>query len=50
MPWVDEEKCTGCGICVEECPVGAKSMENEKAEIYFHILVLSRDASGSVKL
>ena len=40
MPWVDEEKCTGCGICVEECPVdvislsaGQAGMEGEKAEI-----------------
>ncbi len=33
MPWVDKDKCTGCGICIEECPVGAISMENEKAEI-----------------
>ncbi len=21
---VDKEKCTGCGICKEECPKGAK--------------------------
>ena len=40
MPWVDKEKCTGCRICVEKCPVGAISlsagpagMEDEKAEI-----------------
>ncbi len=24
---VDEEKCTGCGICKEECPKGAKIWE-----------------------
>jgi ferredoxin len=23
MPWVDESLCTGCGICVKECPVDA---------------------------
>ena len=23
MPWVSEERCTGCGICVAECPVNA---------------------------
>jgi len=40
MPWVDEKKCTGCGICVEKCPVdvislsaGQAGMEGEKAKI-----------------
>jgi len=33
MPWVDKNECTGCGICVEECPVDTIYMENEKAEI-----------------
>jgi ferredoxin len=33
MPWIDDSKCTGCGICVEECPVGAIVMEERKAEI-----------------
>jgi len=33
MPWVDTEKCTGCGVCVEKCPVDAISMEDEKAKI-----------------
>jgi ferredoxin len=33
MPWVDKDKCSGCGICVEECPVDTISMENEVAEI-----------------
>ncbi len=23
MPWVNEEMCVGCGVCVEECPEGA---------------------------
>jgi len=23
MPWVSQKLCTGCGICVEECPVDA---------------------------
>jgi uncharacterized Fe-S center protein len=34
IPWVDEERCTDCGICVEECPVGAISSENDTAIIH----------------
>jgi len=33
MPWIDEKKCVACGICIEECPVDAISMQAEKAEI-----------------
>jgi len=33
MPWVDKQMCTGCGTCVEECPVGTISMGDEVAEI-----------------
>jgi len=28
---VDEEQCTGCGICVDSCPYGAIELENNKA-------------------
>jgi ferredoxin len=34
MPWVDDNRCDGCGICVEECPVGVIKMQEEKAKIY----------------
>jgi len=30
---VDKDKCTGCGLCVEACPVEAISLENDKAKI-----------------
>ena len=30
---VDDEKCTGCESCVEECPSEAIKMANDKAEI-----------------
>jgi ferredoxin len=33
MPWVDDEKCVGCGICIEKCPVNTITMENSKAII-----------------
>jgi uncharacterized Fe-S center protein len=33
MPWVDKDGCTGCGICVEACPVDTICLEEEKAEI-----------------
>jgi len=33
MPWVDEDKCTGCKVCVEKCPVSAIIMVDEKARI-----------------
>ncbi len=33
MPWVNVEMCTGCGTCVEECPVGAIAMGDETAAI-----------------
>ena len=33
MPWVKQEMCTGCSICVDECPVGAMSVSDGKASI-----------------
>jgi len=33
MPWIDKEKCIGCGICIKICPVGAIRLKNNKAEV-----------------
>ena len=34
MPWVKQDLCTGCGTCVEECPVDAITLtENDFAQI-----------------
>jgi len=33
MPWVNEELCTGCQTCVEECSVGAIAMQEGTAFI-----------------
>lgn len=33
MPWINREMCTGCQICVDECSVGAISMEEDIAFI-----------------
>ncbi|MBD3160254.1 MAG: 4Fe-4S dicluster domain-containing protein [Candidatus Lokiarchaeota archaeon] len=32
-PTVDTSKCVGCGICAENCPTGAISIVNGKAQI-----------------
>jgi len=33
MPWIKKELCTGCRMCVDECSVGAISMEDSSAVI-----------------
>jgi len=30
---INNEKCTGCGDCVDTCPVEALSIKNEKAVV-----------------
>ena len=32
MPWVDEDKCTGCGVCEITCPRGVRRDLPESAE------------------
>jgi len=34
MPWINEDLCVGCGVCVDDCPVGAITLkENQTAVI-----------------
>lgn len=33
MPWVNEEMCVGCGVCLDDCPVGAMTMADGTARI-----------------
>ncbi len=33
MPWIDKDICTGCGTCIEECPVDTIYIKDEAAEI-----------------
>jgi ferredoxin len=33
MPWINKELCTGCQLCIDECSVGAISMEEDIAVI-----------------
>ncbi len=30
---IDEDKCTGCGACIQICPVNALSMQHDKAVV-----------------
>ncbi len=34
IPWVDEEECIGCGLCVDNVPGVFRMAENQKAECY----------------
>jgi len=33
-PWVDQDACTGCGLCVENVPDVFRLKDHGKAEVY----------------
>ncbi len=37
MIFIDEEKCSGCGVCVEVCPEGAIVLRDSAAAIERHL-------------
>ncbi|MBN1551469.1 4Fe-4S binding protein [bacterium] len=39
MPWIKQENCTGCGICIDECRVHAISMGNGFAHIDMELCI-----------
>ncbi len=47
LPVVDEEKCTGCGICVENCPKEVLRLAPRGMSV--HIRCHSHDKGGQVK-
>jgi len=46
LPEVDEEKCTGCGLCVKVCPRNIIELVPRSA--YFFILCVSKDFGKAV--
>jgi len=34
MPWVNQEMCNGCGICIDECPVEAITLKSTKSHAF----------------
>ena len=33
MPWVNEDLCVGCSVCVDDCPVGAIILKDDQKAV-----------------
>ena len=33
MPWVNEDVCVGCGVCVDDCPMGAIILKDDRKAV-----------------
>jgi electron transport complex protein RnfB len=47
LPKVDDDKCTGCGMCVKACPRGIMDMIPKSAQVY--LACVSQDKGKAVK-
>jgi Na+-translocating ferredoxin:NAD+ oxidoreductase RNF subunit RnfB len=47
LPMIDEERCTGCGICVETCPKDVLILVPRTNRV--HVRCHSHDSGGTVK-
>jgi NAD-dependent dihydropyrimidine dehydrogenase PreA subunit len=35
MPQINQTRCDGCGVCIDECPTGALGWHNNKATLAY---------------
>ncbi|HSJ57624.1 MAG TPA: 4Fe-4S binding protein [Anaerolineae bacterium] len=35
VPWIDPERCDGCGLCLRVCPCGALERQGDKVVVAY---------------